>query len=372
MNILILSWRSPGHPNEGGAEQVTLEHAKAWVKAGHDVVWFSSEYSGGKIQESKDGIIIIRKGGYIVGVRWQAFLWYLFGKHPKFDLVIDEFHGIPFFTPLFVRGRKMAFIHEVAKEVWRLNPWPRPFNLIPSIFGTLLEPYIFKFLYKKIPFMTVSESTKEDLIKWGIPRKNILVVHNGVTIRKTKAGITKSPTKTALFLGAISKDKGVFDAVKIFSLIERKDEGWQYWIVGKGDKTIVEELKKYIKELELTGKVKIFGFVDNVKKFSLLEKAHVMINPSIREGWGLVNIEAAYCETPVFGYEVSGMKDSIRHGKTGILAKVRDTQYLSEQVIKLVSDSTKYNAYRKASKNWASKFSWERSNRESLELVESV
>src|SRR3989344_5230030 len=167
MNILILSWRSQGHPNAGGAEQVTFEHAKAWVKSGHEVTLFSSYYKTAEADGVKAGVRILRRGDYAFGVKIKAFLWYLFGKHPKFDLIIDEFHGIPFFTPLYVKVRKLAFIHEVAREVWNLNPWPKPFNLLPAIIGTIFEKWVFRIIYRKTPFLTVSNSTKEDLIEWG-------------------------------------------------------------------------------------------------------------------------------------------------------------------------------------------------------------
>lgn len=372
MNILILSWRSPGHPNEGGAEQVTFEHAKSWVKAGHMVVWFSSKFDGGAIQETIDGATIIRKGGYVVGVRWEAFLWYIFGQHPKFDLVIDEFHGIPFFTPLYVKIRKLAFIHEVAKEVWKLNPWPVPFNLIPSIFGSALEPYLFKYIYKKIPFMTVSESTKEDLIKWGIPRRGVTVVNNGVTLHIPKGNVEKENVKTAMYLGAISTDKGVYDVLRIFAGIERKDDNWQYWVVGKGTKDYIRKLKEMSKEVGIDSKIKFFGFVDNKKKFQLLRKAHILVNPSVREGWGLVNIEAAACQTPVVGYDVAGMRDSVKNGRTGVLVDLHDTASAAAEIIKLVRDQNKYKSFQKMSLNWASKFSWDKSNKESLEFIESL
>ena len=169
MNILIFSWRGPGHPNAGGAEQVTHEHAKAWVKAGHSVTLFTSGFVGAKKREVIEGIEIIRAGNQILGVHIYGFLWYVFRKHTKFDLVIDQFHFIPFFTPLFVKEKKLAFIHEVAKEVWRLNslPFPQSLSKVVSLIGERLEPYLFKVIYKRIPFLTVSESTRNDLIEWG-------------------------------------------------------------------------------------------------------------------------------------------------------------------------------------------------------------
>src|SRR5437879_3318402 len=48
MNILILNWRDSKNPLAGGAEIVTLEHAKAWVRAGHHVTWFTSFVPPGK------------------------------------------------------------------------------------------------------------------------------------------------------------------------------------------------------------------------------------------------------------------------------------------------------------------------------------
>ena len=182
MKILILSWRGPGHPNEGGAEQVTLEHAKAWINAGHEVFWFTSYHQGAEKVEICSKVKVIRKAGQTFGVKAVALFWYFFGKHPKFDLVVDQFHGIPFFTPLYIRVTKLAFIHETAKEVWKYNPWPKPYNKIPPLIGYFFEPLIFKILYKNIPFMTVSDSTKDDLVDWGIPKKNITVIHNGVKL----------------------------------------------------------------------------------------------------------------------------------------------------------------------------------------------
>src|SRR6185312_6565233 len=117
MNVLILNWRDPKNPKSGGAELVTQEHAKAWVKAGHSVIWFTSCFKGAKNEEMIDGVKVIRRGNAL-SVYLLAPFFYFFSKN-KFDVVIDEIHGIPFFTPLYVKkARKTAFIHEVAGEIW--------------------------------------------------------------------------------------------------------------------------------------------------------------------------------------------------------------------------------------------------------------
>ncbi len=372
MNILILSWRGPGHPNAGGAEQVTLEHAKGWLKAGHDVTLFTSFFNGAKKDYTFEGIRIRRAGRQFFEVQLRAFFWYFFGKHQRFDLVVDEIHGIPFFTPIYIRTRKLGLIHEVAKEVWKLNPWPKPFNLIPSVVGTLFEPWIFRLFYTKVPFMTVSNSTKNDLISWGIPKANITVIHNGLKLFLPKKFPPKETKKTAIYLGALSLDKGIFDAVRTFGEIERKDDRWQYWVVGLGTKEYVDELKNLSEELDITQKLKIWGYVSEARKFELLAKAHVLINPSVREGWGLVNIEANAVGTPVLGYNAPGLVDSIKNGKTGILVPRGDYRNLAEETLRLVRDNEKYQRFQKNAISWSKKFTWEKACKESLLLIESL
>ncbi|MEK7550223.1 MAG: glycosyltransferase family 4 protein [Patescibacteria group bacterium] len=370
LKILIFSWRGLKHPLSGGAEIATFEHAKGWVKAGNKVTLFTSYFKNAKETEFIDGVEIIRKGGDVFGVKIKAFYWYLFNKHPKYDLVVDEFHGIPFFTPIYVRTKKLALIHEVAKEVWWFNPWPRPLNYIPGIIGTVFEPIMFNFLYKNIPFMTVSESTKTDLVNWGVPKENIKIVYNGVN--PIKVDRNRQTRKTAIFLGALAKDKGIEDALKAFSLINIKEAGWQFWVVGWGTKNYLTELKTISNKLNISEDIKFWGYVNDKKKFELLSGAHVFINPSIREGWGLVNIEANSVGTPAIGYLVSGIKDSVVNEKTGLLSPLGDFKSLAENAIKLCKDSKSWERMSKNAISWSKKFTWGKSIRQSLILIKSL
>ena len=123
MNILILNWRDPKNPKSGGAEIVTLEHAKAWIKHDHKVTWFTSKFEGSKTNEKIDNVNIVRRGNFLTVYFLAPFFYLLSGN--KFDIVIDEIHGLPFFTPIFVRKPKIAFIHEVAGEIWEyMFPFP--------------------------------------------------------------------------------------------------------------------------------------------------------------------------------------------------------------------------------------------------------
>lgn len=368
MNILIFNWRDPNSPKSGGAEIVTMEHAKAWIRSGHKVTLFSSFYKGAKKKEVIGGVTVIRYGNEAFQVQLLAFFWYMFGDHDKFDLIVDQFHGIPFFTPLYVRAKKLAFIHEVTKNVWKLNPWPKPFNLIPSFFGPIFEPLIFKKIYKNVPFMTVSKSTEKDLIEWEIRREHIHVIYSGYNLPKDFSLPEKEKKKTIIFLGALAEDKGVEDAIKAFSLIKGKDTEWQFWVVGKGDKNYKKKLFDLSEQLQVDN-IKFWGYVSDNKKFNLLARAHVLVNPSVREGWGLVNIEANAVGTPVVAYDVAGCSDSIKNDETGILVILGNYKGLAESIITLVNNASLYNKLRRNALGWSKKFSWEKATKKSLTLI---
>lgn len=367
MNILILSWRGPGHPNYGGAEQATMELAKYWSRKSN-VYWFTSSYTNSLSQETVNGINIIRKGKQTFGVHLAAFTWYMFAKHPKFDIVIDQFHGIPFFTPLFVRVKKVAYIHEVAREVWGMNPWPKPINLLPTYLGKYLEPLMFKYLYSSIHFLTVSNSTRQDLMEWGISSKNISVVHNGVSMTVSAPNLVKNK-KTLMYLGAISRDKGILDALRLVEELNKSSNGWTLWVAGKSDKNFNEYLKMSgIGDFACTN-VKYWGYVSEPKKRKLLSKAWLLVNTSVREGWGLVNIEANAHGTPVVAYDVPGCRDSVINNKTGLIIKKMDVSSMTKKILSLDADNAKYKHLQNGALSWSKKFSWKEAGKKSYQVI---
>ena len=370
MNILVFSWRGPKHPLAGGAEQIMHEHMKGWVANGHKVTLFTSSFVGAKKDERIDGIRIIRRSFQYWGVHIMAFFWYLFGKHAKYDLVIDQFHGIPFFTPLYVRTKKMAVIQEVAREVWFANHFPKPINWIIGTIGYLGEPLIF-LLYKRVHFMTGSNSAKEDVLRYGIPKKNITVVSHGVIVPKSKILNRKSKTTTIVFLGVLTKDKGIEDAINCFSLLNKEGD-YQFWIVGKGSKKYVEKLVDLGKKSKIHGKMRFWGFVSDKKKFELLARAHILVNPSIREGWGLVNIEANAVGTPVVAYQSPGLVDSVKDGQSGIICRKNTPEEMAKEVFNILNSKNRYKNLKRGAVLWSKKFPWKGSREKSLKLITNI
>lgn len=370
MNILVFSWRDSKHPLSGGAEQVVREHMRGWISAGHSVTHFSSTFKGGPSIETWDEIIYIRKGLQLLGVQIEAFFWYLFGKHPKFDLVVDEFHGIPFFTPFYVRSKKVAILQEVAREVWLKNDLPFPFNIIIGVIGYIFEPLVYIF-YKNIPFIVGSNSAKVELKKVGIPTRNIHVIPHGVVLFLPKILPKKEKIKTIIFLGALAKDKGIEDAIETFSNLNKKGD-FRFWIIGRGGNDYVPKLKEKCANLGIESKTKFWGYVSDKEKFELLAKAHVMINPSLLEGWGLVNIEANSVGTPIVAYNSPGLVDSVRNGESGVICRENTPLAMSNEVLKILENNKIYTDLQSGSRAWSKNFSWEKSKTMSLTLISDI
>jgi len=311
---------------------VMHEHMKGWLEADHKVTLFSSEYPGSVSKEVLDGVRIVRGGSQYLGVQFEGFKYYLANKE-QFDLVVDQFHGIPFFTPLYVKKPILAVLQEVAGKVWLKNDLPWPLNWVVGLVGYLTEPLVFLF-YKKTPFMVGSNSAREDLVKMKIPNKHITIVPHGVILPNKILQYPKEKVKTILFFGAVSKDKGIDDALEVFSLLNKKDE-YQFWIAGRVSEYYRHLIRRRAKELDIS-----------------------------------VNIEANAMGTPVVAYKLPGLIDSVKQGVSGLLSESITSQGLTRLVEELLRDIKKYETCCANARMWSQNFTWDKSKKLSLELLE--
>ena len=374
MNILIFSWRDSKHPLAGGAEQVMHEHAKGWIANGHRVTLFASKIDSLPFREELDGVEIVRGGYHYLGVQVAAFFHYIKNRK-SYDFIVDQFHGIPFFTPIYTKKPKVAVIQETARKVWFLNPLPKPLNWIVGLIGFLGEPFVFLF-YKNTHFITGSDSAKKAISKFGIPLKNITVVPHGVVI-SGKWGVEsrswkKEKVKTIVYLGVLAKDKGIEDAIKCFEILNKKGK-FQFWVIGKAEtKEYGEKIQRLVSKINLKERIKFYGFVSQDKKFELLSKAHILANPSAHEGWGLVNIEANSVGVPVVAYNSAGLVDSVKNGISGIICNENTPENLAKNILSLFNDEKLYEKLKQGSKKWSKNFSWNKSKNKSYLLIKKI
>lgn len=364
MNILILNWRDPKNPKAGGAEIVTLEHAKYYVKMGHKVTWFTSMFKGANALEKIDGVTIVRSGGSF-SVYLKAPFYYL--KHRKnVDVVIDEIHGIPFLTPLYVHKPKIAFIHEVANEIWDYM-YPFPINKL----GKFFESFYFMF-YRSVPFWTDADSTIDDLVTHGIPVKNCTAINCPTHVK----ALTKLPQKekvpTFIFVSRVVKMKGIENVIQAFKRIHADLPDAKLWIVGGGESKYIDYLKKLVESFSLDKSVSFKGRVSEKEKIDLLRRAHLILHASVKEGWGIVIIEAASQATPAVVYDVAGLRDSVKDGKTGIVLSENSPDEMAEQAVKLIKSQKRYRQMQENALVLVNSLRWGGMTEKSLQLLNSL
>lgn len=357
MKILIFNWRDVKNPAAGGAEVFTHEIAKRLVLMGHKITLFTAAFAGSRKSEIIDGVEIVRSGGrYCVYSKARQY----YKKHSReFDAVIDEINTRPFMTPKFVKDGTpvIALIHQLAREFWF---YETPFPLSWIGYHWLEDRWLKN--YTDIPTITVSQSTKQDLLDLGF--RDITIIPEGLNIKPLTSIPEKEDDITLTFIGRMGKAKRPDHAIEAFIRIKERIPDAKLWMLGDG------AMRQKLEDNKPDG-VTFFGHVDGEKKYELLSRAHAILVPGVREGWGLVVTEANAMGTPAVGYDVHGLRDSIRDGETGLLCDC-NPEAMADKAVRLLQDEALWIKLTGNALEWAGEFDWGRSAVETLKILEEV
>ncbi len=362
MKILILNWRDIKNPKAGGSEIYFHELGKRWAEQGNKVTWISGGWDKCPKEEIIDNIAVRRVGRDISLYLLVALEYSKLKEKP--DVIIDVENGLPFFSPLFSRKKKILHIHHYHKDVWSKEASGKGIkDKIISKIGYILETRLMPLVYKNTKVITLAKSSGEE-IKQELKLEVIGEVSPGIKFYDTKK-LAKNKKPAILFLNRIKKYKGIDTFLKAAKELAQDVE---FWVVGDGDYLV--QAKEYVKNNKLNAT--FFGKVSEEKKVELMKKAWVFVNPSFKEGWGIVNIEASYFGLPVIGSNVSGIKDSVVDGKTGLLFEYGDHVELKDKILKLVGDSRLRKKLGDNGRKFARGFDWDVKSKEYLDIIKKL
>lgn len=363
MRILVFSWRDIKNPKAGGAEVLTHELAKRWVKLGHQVTVFSSKPKGSVAKEIFEGIRFVRYGGAFSCLFW-GFFYYQKDFQGKFDLIIDQVHGLPFFAKLYAKEKIVAFPLEVAQEIWH---YEFPFPL--SSLGQTLEKF-YLHLYRNSVFITISPSTASDLKACGV--KNVFIVPVGISLKPVSNVPQKAPFPQIISLGRITRMKRIEHSLEAFKIVSKNFPQAKLVICGRGDKDYLKKLIRETKKLKIEKKVEFLGFISEKEKINLLKKSWVLISTSVREGWGIVVTEAAACGTPAVVYKVPGLIDSVKDQKTGLICQKNSPEELAKNINWLLGTYRLRLRLSTAALSYSRQFTWDKSAKVSMDILKKI
>jgi len=341
MKILMLSWRDIKNPKRGGAEYVSYELLKRWK--GHECTWFASAFPGCAETEDIEGIHIIRKGGPL-GVYYEA---YKYLQDKKFDIVIDQVNTIPFFTPLYYKGKKISFFHQLCEKIWFYETF---FPL--SLVGYIAEKVYLR-LYRKLPALVVSHSTKKNLEKYGF--NNIFVMKDCIDSTPVKEIPIKN-SFSLIYVGRLKKSKRVHDIISAFSIVQKEFPSAKLHIVGTGDHRYEKRLRKMSGD-----SVTFHGYLEKDKRNELMSRSEAVLVASVKEGWGLIVIEANAMGTPAISYNVDGLRDSVKPMLTGLITQKNNPEGLAKSITDFLKDEMLKKQLSINALNYSRTFNWDES-----------
>jgi glycosyltransferase involved in cell wall biosynthesis len=346
VRILILNWRDIRSPGAGGAEVLTHEIATRLVGRGDEVTWFTSRPLGAPTVELIDGVRIVRRGSELT-TRLHAPA---FASRSQWDVVVEEINTLPYLTPLWARGRSLLFIPQLAREVWWYEA-PLPLALLGYASESLyLKPF------RRTECVTISDSTVADLRAVGV-RARIHVIPMASSAPPLAALPPKTPVGRLAIVGRLVRSKRVDHAIRALAMLRAALPEPSLTVVGLGPE--LGGLQELARQLGVEDAVHFVGRISEEAKQELLAEADVLVACAVREGWGLTVTEAARVGTPSVCYRISGLRDAVVEGRTGLLTE-QSPAALAGSIRGLLGRPDAYEAMRVAAWRHNAELSWER------------
>lgn len=365
--IVILSQRDIRHKSAGGAPLYIHEIFKRLVRR-YEIAIISTAEHGLPTRERIDGLEIFRTP-FATLSRLTIPISVVTRLVGRADIIVDNGDvAFPWLTPLYSRTPKVSIIYQVAGDIFRFELL-RPLSDI----AIKAEKWIYC-AYRKSKIVVCSDSTKSDLLRLGFPSADIVVIRPGIAedfLNYEPSG-RKSENPTIVSIGRFKRYKGLQYAIEAMPYVLEEIPNAILIIAGNGDQS---EIERELSRMNLHGAVKILKRSPHswdIEKKSLLSSAHVALVPSVKEGYGIVVIEANACGTPAIGWKVPGLQDSIIDGETGVLVPFGDVKRLGRTVASFLRDDKGRREMSDRAMKWARNHSWDDAAEGFSRVIESI
>ena len=172
----------------------------------------------------------------------------------------------------------------------------------------------------------------------NIPARKKRTIVNAMLFSELPPVTHRKENVRVVMVGSINRNKGQDLLLKAFAkLRNRYAELWFYGTTGLSAHKYVRDLKSFVAEHGLTGRVFFPGPTSDV--FSVFSEAAVVVHTSWTESFGMALVEAQSCGVPVIAHDLEGMREVVADGITGYLIPPGDIGILAERLDELLADS---------------------------------
>ena len=351
MRLLLVNWQDIENPLGGGAEIHLHEIFGRLTRRGHQVTLLCGGWKGCAPRATIDGLQVIRVGTRKTFAPLVVPFYRRELARASFDLMVEDINKVPLYSPLWSAHRVAALVpHLFGSTAFQALPSP-----LAACVWIAERPL--SAIYRKVAFEAISESTRDDLVGRGIARDRIEVIYPGIdAVGHTPDAAARAPRPVFAYLGRLKKYKGVQHVIRGFAAMQSRDAVLE--IAGAGDYRA--ELEALVAALDLGSRVRFLGRISEPEKLALLRRAWGLVFASPKEGWGITNLEAAACATPVIASNSPGIRESIRDGETGFLVPHADAIAMAVALDRLATSRDLVEKLGRDARRFAETFTWER------------
>ena len=351
LRILVVNWQDRRNPAAGGAEEHLHQVFGRLARRGHRITLLCSGWKSGCRTEDIDGIRVHRTGGrYTFNVAAPLYC----GRHlsdERFDVVVEDLNKVPMLATRWADARaRLLIVHHLfgATAFREAN--------VALASATWLFERIIPAVYRGLPCIAVSDSTRDDLIRRGLDASDITVIRNGVALEDLGPATNRFGDATVAYLGRLKKYKRVDLVLQALALLRDRGMEVKLIVAGKGDAR--QALEETARGLGIQDSVRFAGFVPDHEKRDILAGSWVHALTSPKEGWGIASVEASACGTATVASDSPGLRETVRHGETGLLVPHGDVEALADALVRVMEPGARDRMGR-AARAMAARFSWD-------------
>ncbi len=350
LSILLVNWQDRCNPSAGGAEEHLHQIFGRLARRGHRVTLLCSGWDGGDPTAEVDGIRVLRTGRRYTFNLSAPFCHDRRLGGERFDAVVEDLNKVPMLSPLWAPAPlHLLLVHHLfgATAFREANP--------ALAAATWLFERIIPSLYRGLPCVAVSNSTRDDLVQRGLRAADISVIRNGVELHRLQPARARYPSPTIVYLGRLKRYKRIDLILSALARLRERGTEPRLIVAGKGDAR--PGLEARAEALGIADRVRFAGFVSEQEKAELLSRswAHVLTSP--KEGWGIASMEASASGTPTIASDSPGLRETVRHGETGYLVPHGDVDALARAIERVMS-LERCNRLGQAARSMAERHSW--------------
>lgn len=273
-------------------------------------------------------------------------------RNPLRVLLVPLFMAGQLFAAMRLhRERRFAAVHAhwlipqgvVAVLLKRLVRQPPPVLVtahgsdLATLRGAVLSCLKRRVLRAADSVSVVSEALREAAIELGCDRHKLRVASMGVDLRSLFTPGDGNGRGGLICIGKLDPNKGVEHLLRAFARLAPEHPGLTLLLVGDGvDRRALESLSRRLGVAERVG---FEGTLPQHRLPDLLRSASIAAVPSLREGLGLVAVEALGCGCALVASDLPALREVVIDGETGLLARPGDADDLAAKIAWLLADA---------------------------------